>query len=111
MNREQTVHVGMINSFNVITGRSTVEKIINSGIGILAHPPDEEVDHKLIKFMIEYFQNLEMFERCVDLKAYYDKNFNEDGTPKFKVCECTLPEIKSYDAPVHCSNCNKRIIR
>lgn len=101
----------MINSYNVITNKATVEEVINSGIGIFCHSPKEEDGMESIDFMIKYFKNLEMYEKCSDLKKYINETFNSDGTYKDDLCECSYPEIESYTPIVKCSICNLKIKR
>jgi hypothetical protein len=101
----------MINSYNVITNKVTVEDITNSGIGIFCHSIEEKDGMESIEFMIKYFQNLEMYEKCSDLKEYIKDTFNTDGTYKDSLCECSYPEIESYTPIVKCSICNLKIKR
>jgi hypothetical protein len=109
MNKQQALHVGMINSFNLITGRTTLDEVVHSGIGVFAHVPDEEVDMENIKLIIIYFQDRDMFEHCIELVDYLNENFNKDGTSKEEDCSCEFPEIKTYSSKMKCSTCNKRL--
>lgn len=111
MNKTQSVHVGMINSYNLLTERATLEEIVSAGIGLFAHIPDEEVDVENIEFIMLYFQELEMFEHCADLLDYINFNYNDDGTPKEEECDCDLPNIVEYTKKMKCSACNKRLKR
>ena len=111
MTNEQMIHISMINSYNVITNKVTVEEITNSGIGVFCHSPEENDGMDSIEFMIKYFQNLEMYEKCVDLKKYISETFNPDGTYKDDLCECSYPEIESYTPIVKCSICSLKIKR
>ena len=111
MNKIQAVHVGMINSYNLITGRTTIEEVIQAGIGIFAHVPDEEIDVENIEFIIYYFQDKEMFEYCAELQDYVEENYHPDGTSKEEECDCDLPEIKEYTKKMKCATCDKRIKR
>lgn len=109
MNRVQKTHIGMINSFNVLLGHTTVEEIVSAGIGFFAHSPDTDGDLESIEFMMFYFKELEMYERCALLKDYTDRTFNEDGTFKESFCECENPEISKYVRKVKCCICNLRL--
>ncbi len=60
MTQEQMIHVGMINSFNVITEKNTFEPIAMSEVSLFAHVPDEEVPLQLIQLMMDYFKSFEM---------------------------------------------------
>lgn len=101
----------MINSFNIISGRFSAFEIMSSGVGFFAHIPDEDPDFDTINNMIDYFADIDMFEKCIELVEYMEANFNEDGSERIKSCECARPEITSYSRKVICSNCNNRIRR
>lgn len=109
MTKEQAIYVGMINSYNLITDRATFEEIILSGLSVFAHHPDEEIDKENIELMIRYFQSLEMFEYCAELKEHISKNYDSEGNPITNECECEFPMIKKYTYKIKCSNCKKRI--
>jgi hypothetical protein len=111
MTQEQLIHVGMINSFNLITERNTFEEIVTSDLSLFAHVPDQEIPLELIQLMIEYFQSFEMFEHCADLVMYLDLNYNEDGTRKQHGCECAQPVITGYSKKMFCGNCKKRLLK
>ena len=110
MDNHQMIHVGMLNSFNVITGKATFDDVLNAGIGYFAHDPNELSPNSL-EMMIYYFQEHEMFEYCAELKQIYDENYNPDGTPKEQECECYYPMITEYSRKMRCGDCGKRIIR
>lgn len=109
MTEQQQLHIGMINSFNIISGKCSVFEVMSSGVGFLAHIPYEDPDFDTINNMIDYFAEIDMFEKCVELVEYMEDNFYEDGSEKITLCECEHPEIKSYSNRVVCSNCNNRI--
>lgn len=111
MNQKQMMHVGMINSYNVLAEEMSIDKIIKSGIGVFAHIPDEEPSLESIEVMIFYFKEIEMYEKCVKLQEYIKQNFNEDGTFREEQCECEYPEIDNYIPKVKCSICNLRLKR
>ena len=110
MKQEQALHIGMLNSFNVITGKATYDDILNAGIGFFAHDPNE-MDPDSLKILIRYFQELEMFEYCKELKDVYDEYYNEDGSIRDPLCECDFPVINGYTKKVMCGDCGKRILR
>lgn len=111
MNNTQMMHIGMLNSYNVLVGKASIDEIIKSGIGVFAHVPDEEPSLESINFMLFYFKEMEAYEKCAELHAYIENNYNEDGTPKEKVCECEIPEIDEYVPKVKCAICNLRLKR
>jgi hypothetical protein len=109
MRSEQKIHIGMINSFNIITEKATIEQVVSSGIGVFAHYPGDRNELEAIEFMIFYFKNLEMYEKCSELTKYVEETFNADGSYKEDFCQCDLPEIEFYVPKVKCSTCNLRI--
>lgn len=103
------IHIGMINSFNVITERNTVEEIATSDLSLFAHAPDQEIPLELIQLMMDYFQSFDMFENCIDLMEFIALNFNDDGTRIANDCECPQPSIGKYGKKMHCTICDKRL--
>lgn len=101
----------MLNSYNIIVGKATVDEILNSGIPMFAHVPNEDITAEALEFLIHYFESYDMFERCANLKEFYNENFNEDGSPKDVLCNCELPEVDEYIEKVRCYKCNKKLIR
>lgn len=111
MTEQQKIHVAMLNSYNVITETFTIDEIMDSGVPLFSHIPDEEVSIENINFILYYFQQQEMYEHCVALTDYIEKNFNKDGSSKAEVCECEYPEISEYTKKMKCAKCNKRLIK
>lgn len=109
MTETQMIHIGMINSFNIITERNTIEEIVKSDLSFFAHVPDEKIPIEIIEVMVDYFQSIEMFENCADLLKYADINYNEDGSHKYNGCECSLPLIENYSKKMVCGVCKKRL--
>lgn len=109
MTQEQMIHIGMVNSFNLITERNSFEEIVTSDVSLFAHVPDEDIPIDLIMMMVEYFKSYEMFENCVELMAYIAVNFNDDGTPISFGCECSQPLIIDYSKKMFCGSCKKRL--
>lgn len=109
MTKEQAIHVGMLNSYNLITDKATFEEIILAGIGVFAHQPDEEIEKENVELIIKYFQSFEMFEYCAELKEYISKNYDDNGEVISNDCECEYPVIKKYTQRVRCGTCNKRL--
>jgi hypothetical protein len=111
MTDNQVLHISMLNSFNLITGRATFDEIMDSGVGFFSHMPTQAIDSEVFKLIIWYFQDREMFEYCAELSKIYKEIFNEDGTPKEVVCECEYPDIETYVPRAICSICNNTIRR
>lgn len=100
----------MINSYNLITGRATLDQIIDSGVSFFAHVPDEDITENSLELLIWYFQEHEMFEKCAELKKLQAEMFNDDGTIKQVTCSCEYPLINTYTKRLRCGKC-KNLIR
>jgi hypothetical protein len=109
MNSNQALHIGMLNSYNMIMDTATIEDIVKSGLSIFAHVPDDEIELEDLELMLEYFETHEMYEYCANIVNYIHNNFNPDGTYIEESCECELPTITSYTKKIKCGECNKRI--
>ena len=110
MNEQQRVHIAMLNSYNLVMEKATMEDILESTIPIFAHIPNEDITIEAVEFMIYYFKSHEMFEYCAKLKDFVADNFNDDGSLKDKSCKCELPDIDGYDGKIKCTKCNKVIV-
>lgn len=108
MTNSQILHIGMINSYNLLLGKASFEEVMTSGVGYLAHIPDE-IDASNLETMIHYFEELEMFEHCLDLKMLFLEHFHPDGTPRELDCLCDQPLIEKYTPHMRCARCNNRL--
>jgi len=104
---EKITRISMINSYNVITGKATLNDIAIAGLGFFVHQPDEPVTFDMINYIINYFEEEEMFEMCADLQSVRDLIYNSDGTYKEDICECMFPVITKYGCITNCDTCNK----
>lgn len=111
MKESQVVHLGMINSYNVLVNKVSVDEIIMSGIGAFAHSPEERDAKQSVEFMIKYFQDIEMYEKCSALQKYIEETFDENGKYKEPFCDCEYPDIKEYSKTPNCSVCNLKLKR
>jgi len=109
MNIKQKLHLAMINSYNILTKRTTLDDVLESEINILAHIPEESSLKEVYDMLIDYFKDIEMYEKCSELIEMRSELFNEDGTPKMIVCECNYPEFDSYEGQIKCNKCKKQI--
>jgi len=109
MTETQIVHISMLNSYNLITGRATLDQIIESGVSFFAHVPDEDITEHALELLTWYFQEHEMFEKCAELKKLQADMFNEDGTIKLVLCECDYPIINLYTKKLRCGRCKNLI--
>lgn len=96
----------MINSFNVITSRAMTNEIVEAGLPLFAHRRDREFTPEFISKLIKYFESIEMYEYCNELKEVLDIVVEHDED----YCECTYPVFDNYaDEDIKCQVCNKVI--
>lgn len=101
----------MMNSYNILTEAYSIDEILESGVPIFSHIPDQEITMEALTFIIYYFQQQEMYEHCIELTEFAKKNFNDDGSSKIEICECSKPLITKYEKKMQCGCCNKRLIK
>jgi hypothetical protein len=113
MTDEQYIHIAMLNSFNVVTGKISIEDLLYSGLNMVIHLPSEDIEEEKLLIMIAYFEQEEMYEECIELRKIYDERFSEITIPKpvvKNICDCKKPTIPKYGRSVRCGTCNKQII-
>jgi hypothetical protein len=109
MTEHQKVHIAMINSYNVITGKCKWTDVLNSNIPYFAHTLDGSVNLFELNQIIFYFRSLEMFEECAKLQEYLEENFDKEGNKTEEGCACDYPVIKKYSIKTICSSCKKKV--
>jgi hypothetical protein len=109
MTSKQLLHVGMVNSFNVITNKNTFEEILDSDVAVFVHVPDKEIPLDIIHYIMDYFEGCEMFEYCSELYDFVSDNYNEDGTLREDLCQCNYPLVLGYKGAIRCGLCNNII--
>jgi hypothetical protein len=69
MSDEEKLHVAMINSYDVIVNNMPPEGIIveQNGIGLFAHDFERPLEKHDVSSIIDYFVEIEEYERCVRL--------------------------------------------
>ena len=69
MTDREKLHVAMINSYDVIVNNLSPEGIIveQNGIGLFAHDFDRPLEKYDVSSLIDYFVEIEEYERCVKL--------------------------------------------
>jgi len=101
----------MINSYNLLTGKAKIEDIIYSGIGLFSVMPNNDATEDELDAMIYYFESVDMFEHCIEITNYKQKEFNYDGSYVHESCECDMPLIETYSLLISCGRCKGRIRR
>lgn len=110
MTEKQMLHAAMQNSYNLITGSATLEEIVNSGLTIFVHNPEEPIDSANLLLMIMYYEKLEHYEKCAACKKILDTLFKEEFIVDTYECSCELPKISEYKEPMCCKKCGKLLI-
>ena len=65
---ENIIEDSIINSYYILTGRATVEEIIDrQDFPILFIGPDEKLDENGLNTMLDYFISTEEYEKCQEL--------------------------------------------
>ena len=65
---ENIIENSIINSYYVLTGRATVEEIIDrQDFPILFIGPEEKLDESGLNTMLDYFISTEEYEKCQEL--------------------------------------------
>ena len=65
---ENIIEDSIINSYYVLTGRATVDEIIDrQDFPILFIGPDEKLDESGLNAMLDYFISTEEYEKCQEL--------------------------------------------
>jgi hypothetical protein len=107
MNKETIRHIAMVNSFNVITSRSSVEEVMEAGIGYFGHEIGGEFDSTEITRVLKYFEKLEMYEYCSELsKVIYELD------KEMPMCDCDYPLFDTYSpSEVDCLSCGLPIVK
>jgi hypothetical protein len=80
-------------------------EIVEAGIPLFAHRRDQEFNPKFIGRLIKYFEGIEMYEYCEELKEVLDTVIMYD-----EYCECKYPIFDNYsEEDIKCKICNKSI--
>ncbi len=77
---EEVVHECMTNSYMILTNKLTFEDLLSYNGCALPFNPKKNIDNKVIDKIIDYFCELEEYEKCGELKKLkdskkYKKNF------------------------------------
>lgn len=106
--KAQHLHEAMMNSFNLITNRMTYNDLFKKERSFLVHIPDEPVTDEDLEMMIVYFEHMEMYEECAELKAILDEI--EEEEEEDDSCACKNPTIyDDEDGDIKCKICNKKL--
>ena len=79
-NVKEIIHESMTNSYMIITNQLTFEDLLDYNGCSLPFNPKKRIDNEVIDKIIDYFCELEEYEKCGELKKLkdskkYKKNF------------------------------------
>ena len=70
--QEEILDNSIINSYYILTNRTTVEDIVSrQDFPILFIGPDEKLDENGLNTMLDYFISTEEYEKCQELVELY----------------------------------------
>lgn len=103
------IHIAMINSFNVLTKKTNVNKVIYSDLPLLAHDVQGGIDEPTLRFITKYFESIEMFEKCAELDKIRESIAAPGELIDESICGCDLPNPMKYSRKTKCETCKKQI--
>jgi hypothetical protein len=109
MTDAKKVHIAVINSFNVITKRATVSKILSSDVPVFAHDVLNGLDRRSMNLIIKHLEKVEMFEKCAELKKIRVPAPKKVSQIYDDICECSFPDIRIYSKKTKCETCKKQV--
>lgn len=111
MTERQRVHIGMMNSYNILTGKARVIEVVESAIPIFAHVIDRPIKAADLYLIRLYFEEIEEYEKCIEISCLSQTLFDENGKRKeIQTCKCDMPSIPKYDDIMKCKTCDKHIV-
>lgn len=90
VNTQEIIDICVANSYDLLTGRKSIEDILDSSVkpyflwNVVEEDLDQEVFDGFIDFMIEYYEDMEYYERCAVL---LNIKLNERGKCEQKIRE------------------------
>ena len=99
----------MLNSYYVLTEQVDVSKILASDVPYFSHNITESITLENLNYLIYYFEQMEMFEQCLELEKISVRTFDEHGNNIEIGCECDYPSIGEYSLKTTCGTCNRKM--
>ena len=65
---ENNIHFAMLNSYDVIVNKIPIEDILGTSMPFIAHSPFSEPNENDLYGMLEYFEEVEDYEKCIKIK-------------------------------------------
>lgn len=108
--RKRRIHIAMMNSFNLLTGRVDSEVILASDYPLFAHQFDDSVEQDEVASIIEYFESIDYEEGVEEMRQVYVNLFvlKEDEID-VGICECVNPIFHEYEPYIKCTICEKKV--
>tara|TARA_R100001443_G_scaffold25254_2_gene38015 strand:+ start:73 stop:306 length:234 start_codon:yes stop_codon:yes gene_type:complete len=77
MTIEEQLDLAHRNSYYIIINKVPVEDIIMSIYPYVMHNPGEKIKKKTVINLLNYFENMEEYEKCKKIKKHIDDNFKQ----------------------------------
>jgi hypothetical protein len=75
MTEKEQIDVAHRNSYYIIINSIPVEDIIMSLYPYLIHNPGEKLEKSTLNDLLEYFEDMEEYEKCKKIKIKMDESF------------------------------------
>jgi len=69
---DEILDVAMRNSYDIIVNQMDAGEILITDFGFLVHNPAKPLKKEEVTNMIYYFQSIEEYEKCIELKKIVD---------------------------------------
>ena len=76
------LHRAMLNSYYVIIRGYDPLLIIHKGRGFFAHDPSEDLLQDDIEGVLEYFEEQEEYDKCIEISEFIKEKWNLDNIKK-----------------------------
>ncbi len=71
---DEKIHIAFINSFAVIIHNKDAKELIGADAGWFIHNPKYDATMEDVETMLDYFVEIEDYEKCSEIKNYIDAN-------------------------------------
>lgn len=71
---DENIHLAFINSFAVIIRNKDAKELIGADAGWFIHNPKYDATIEEVETMLDYFVQIEDYEKCSEIKKYIDAN-------------------------------------
>lgn len=69
---ENNIHFAMLNSYDIIVNNISIDDILGTSMPFIAHSPFSGPNKNDLYSMLEYFEEMEDYEKCIKIKKIID---------------------------------------